>query len=212
MKARYWPLALALVMALVVAFTVDDFVREVLVAPLLYASWLGVLVVRSLPTSLFWTLFVLAAAVVAVRAFARPPRPPQKVGARAPQGEGPLAGWYRRLQRSGEHGYSRWLLARDLRRLTGELLNPTDFFRLDEADFRRDDFEATLPPPIAAYFQAKMDTPAPVSWLWAWLRLKPASAESAVRLDPEVVIDFLESQVPFQVRPDSPTVPYPNEE
>lgn len=206
MKSRFLPLGVALALAVLIAFTVDNFVREVVIAPLLYTAWLLLLILRSLPTSIYWIIFVLAALIVAVRSFARPPRRPKGQGIRPLAGEGPLASWHHRLQRARQHNYSRWLLARDLRKLTGELLNPTDFFQLDQADSQRTNFETTLPPEIAALFQAKMETAPPISRLRSWLGFKAIQPSGDLGLDPGVVVTYLESQVTFQPNSSTPTL------
>ena len=189
---RFVPLIVILVLALALAFLLDDFVRQVIVGPLLYALWIGGLILRSLPQFVFWGLFVLVALIIVVRSLDRDfsVQRRRRRGGRITRGY--VASWQRQLRQADAQPYFRWRLARSLAKLSQEIMAPTDPVNPDERQSQAE-MMAALPPEIAAYFQAEVPRePAVIS---RWYRRQPERTSTALDLDPGMVVDYLEKEV-----------------
>jgi hypothetical protein len=192
MKKRYLPLAISLLVAGVLAFVVEDFVRRALVAPLLHVVWFVALLFSSVPQVLYWVALIIAALVVAGLSVpwgrsARPQDQASRAGNR-----GAVADWAALLEVSRESGFSRRSLAQALRRLSRDLLLPDEDVRYHEFEARLAQVSAALPPEIVAYFQAPL--PESQSMFWPILRLSE-SDPGALDLDPEHVVAYLENRL-----------------
>ena len=102
-------------------FFIEDFVRDIVIRPLMYLAWVGELFVRSLPQNLFWFLFVLAVAIGVLRLlrFRIPRRTRMQTVSIGLQG--PVARWQGQLHRAARLEYSRFNLNRSLRKLVLDL-------------------------------------------------------------------------------------------
>ena len=102
-------------------FFIEDFVRDILIRPMMYTAWVAELFVRSLPQYLFWGLFVLVAAIWGLRLirFRAPRRPRMRTVSIGQQG--PVARWQGQLRRARMLDYGRFNLNRSLRKLVLDL-------------------------------------------------------------------------------------------
>ena len=102
-------------------FFIEDFVRDILIRPLMYTAWVAELFVRSLPQYLFWGLFVLAAAIWGLRLVRF--RAPRRISMRTVSigQQGPVARWQGQLRRARALDYGRFNLNRALRKLVLDL-------------------------------------------------------------------------------------------
>lgn len=193
---RFIPLLIVLLVALVLTFLFDDFVRIVIVEPLLLLLWIAGTYLLSLPQFVFWILFVLVALIILVKSLkltiSWPHRDPRKKIS-APLGY--VAGWQNQLQRADRQLYFRWQLTRSLAKLSQETLTPTDPFDSEDTQ-PSPDMMNTLPPEIAAYFQAAPPRK-PVARS-RWYKRKSDRMEPALELDPEVVVEFLEKKTGWE--------------
>jgi hypothetical protein len=193
---RFIPLMVVFLLALVLTFLFDDFVRTVIVEPLLLLLWIAGTYLQSLPQFVFWILFVLVALIILVKSLkltiSWPQRDPRK-NISAPLGY--VAGWQNQLQRADRQLYFRWQLTRSLAKLTQETLTPADLLDSDDTQ-PSPDIMNTLPPEIAAYFQsAPPRKPAARS---RWYKRKSDRMEPALALDPERVVEFLEKETGWE--------------
>jgi hypothetical protein len=189
-RRRFVPLLLFLVLAFVLVFVVDDFVQRVIVAPVLSAAWFVTVVVTSLPQFIFWGVFVLAALVIAAKSVGREktfkPRPE-----RAPASQrGPVASWFSLLERAKTQEFSRWRLAQAIRKLTWDIRSPNH--SINQHHIEEVGSGWTLPPEIEAYFGAPMPSFQRLPRFWGRLRVKGPT--TALDLDPEEVIEYLEKE------------------
>lgn len=102
-------------------FFIEDFVRDILIRPMMYTAWVAEFFVRSLPQYLFWGLFVFGAAIWGLRLirFRAPRRPRMRTVAIGQQG--PVARWQGQLRRARVLDYGRFNLNRSLRKLVLDL-------------------------------------------------------------------------------------------
>jgi hypothetical protein len=188
---RFIPLLLFLVLAFVLVFVVDDFVQRVIVAPILRAAWFVTVVVTSLPQFIFWGIFIVAALIIAARSIGREktfrPRP-----GRAPASQrGPVASWFSLLERAKTQEFSRWRLAQAIRKLTLDIRSPNESTNQHQIEEVSSGW--TLPPEIDAYFGAPMPSYQRLPRFWGRLRVKGTT--TALGLDPEKVIEYLEKEL-----------------
>ena len=102
-------------------FFIEDFVRDILIRPMMYTAWVAELFVRSLPQYLFWGMFVLGAAIWGLRLIRfRAPRRPRKRTVSIGH-QGPVARWQGQLRRARMLDYGRFNLNRSLRKLVLDL-------------------------------------------------------------------------------------------
>jgi len=174
-------------MALVLVFIVEDFVQTVIVSPVLYTIWLLTLIVQSLPEGVLWAGFIVVMLGVAYASFPSPIRPRTSPWRPPMWNVGQVEKWTRLLENTQRTRFSRWRFAQEMERLTYALHAP--FYK--EGWKRVDLSSLELPAEIAAFFEARQ--PSNPSF---WKRIKRAGdeAQSALDLDPEVVIQYLEQR------------------
>jgi hypothetical protein len=192
---RYLPLAVVLLVTAVLVVSLDNFLQEMIIQPLLYVLWFGGLVLSSLHQSVFWALLLLVALVLILRSLGRGQPPPVTVPEKRYPSQGQVRRWMGLLERAENQRFARWNLAQSLRKLAQETLNPEE---RQGRGKRPVNFEQSLTPDIANYFNAKLP-PAQSIPLWQRLPIKPARSSNPVPshpldLDPEVVVAFLEKE------------------
>ena len=193
MKNRFLPLIVALISAAFLAFLVKDFIRDVIILPLLYVFWYVTLFLRSLPQFLFWAIFILMALTIALRSLSRGDGAERKAKVEPPTLGGPVAVWSRLIQHAEAGGYSRWQLSQSLARLTWELLGNGERLSTQQVDARLRQGDLDLPPEVRAYFQAGMIPYQPISRLKR--RLLGNHTNTPLDLNPEQVIQYLEEKL-----------------
>ena len=123
---RFIPLIISIMLALVLFFLVEDFVRTVIIGPLLYVIWFVSLVVDSIPQGVIWAIFILVMLVIALTSLRSNRAENQPVGWRDYQKYGPVERWSRLLTQAKKDKFTRWRLANELKRLTRKLLSSDD--------------------------------------------------------------------------------------
>ena len=186
----YIPLFITLGLGLFLFFQVENFIRTVLVIPMLYLAWTISVVVESIPQAFLWGVFVflmLVAVFSGSEAEQTPHRSRKQMITELP---GTVESWAQLLEIAQKSRFSRWRLANRLKRLTWRLLSPTD-----ENDFPIYDFSGLeLPADIKAYFDAGQ--PAKLRRLNWFNEANDEPDEAAILdLDVEIVIDYLKAQL-----------------
>lgn len=193
MKARFFRLALVLLLAALITPFLKDFIRDVLLLPLLYAAWLARIVFDSIPQLAIWIVFLIIALLIALRSLsgrrlARPEtreRPVTVVGR--------IESWAHLIDRAGQEHYARWRLARELRKLALAILAAEKQLSTEQIKQQLTEGRLDMPPEIRAYLLASMTSFSYLSPTRFWFRKKPAGS-SALDLDPEQVLQFLEER------------------
>ena len=191
--SRFTPLVIIIVASGILSFWVRDFVREVIVQPLLLIMWYTSLVLGSFPDTFFWVLFILAFTILALRSLARGlPRERQRRQEGFALG-GPVSTWSRLVHHSSDGGYSQWQLSQSLCKLTWQLLQDerSKSMRHIEDGLRTQKLD--LPADIQAYFEAGLLPYQPMSKMKRRLGLE--SDTPTLDLDPALVVDYIEASV-----------------
>ncbi|MBX3053473.1 MAG: hypothetical protein KF753_18500 [Caldilineaceae bacterium] len=185
---RYLPLALVLLITAILVISLDNFLQEMVIQPILFTLWFAGLVLSSLHQSVFWGVLLFVALVLILRSLGRGERLPKTVPEKRYPSQGQVRRWMGLLERAENQRFARWNLAQSLRKLTQDILSPNE-----RRDKQRAPIELTLPSDIADYFDAKLP-PAQSLGLRQRLQTKPSQPSHPLDLDPEVVVDFLERE------------------
>ena len=190
---RYLPLAVTLAITIFFVFWIRDFMREVIVQPLLLVTWYTTLIFRSFPDSFYWILFILVVTFIGIRSLLRDRQIEKRGGTGSLATTGPISSWARLIQHSGDGGYSQWQLAQSLCKLTWDLLRDerNRSMRRIEQDLQAKTLD--LSPEIQAYFEAGLLPYQPTSKLKRRLGLE--EADTALSLDPTEVVQFIEAKL-----------------
>lgn len=200
MTARFLPLIVLGLCAVGAMFLVEGFVREVLMRPLLYMAWVGELLIRSLPHGLYWSLFTLGVFYFGIRRLAFVRR--RAAGpVRTAAATGPVAQWQRKLQRGRSLSYGQWTLARDLRKLTLDILYSEHIPDPGEESEDVSLQDAGLPAHFATYFDSKVESQ-DMGLARVWDRIpflaRPVQSSSALYPEPEEIVAYLEERMMTQ--------------
>lgn len=193
MRARLVRLALVMLLAALLTPFLKDFIRDVLLLPLLYVAWLARIVFDSIPQVAIWIVFLVVALLVALRSLSGGRTGRLDTRETPVRVVGRIESWARLVDQAEQEHYARWRLARELRKLTLAVLAGEK--QLSQEQIMQDlkDNRLGLPPEIRAYLQASMTSFSYFSptrfWFW-----KEAPRSSALDLDPEQVLQFLEER------------------
>jgi len=190
--SRFLPLILILAISAFFAFLVKDFVREVIVLPLLQAVWYLTLILRSFPDLFFWTIFVLVAIFIAVKSLFRDQDDEPGVRRDRINSGGAVSLWSRLIDHAQDGGYSQWQLSQSLCKLTWDMLRDSESRSMRHIENNLRDEVLDLPPEIQAYFEAGLLPYQPMSGFKHRLKLK--RAPSPLDLDPARVVEYLEEK------------------
>lgn len=192
MKKQLLWFGLILLLAGLMAPFFADFVREVVVIPLLYLVWIARVLFDAFPQANLWMLFLGLIGLILFlslmdrrRSRALPPSP-----ASPPPGR--VEGWETLLRRAEQDEYFKWRLAQQLQRLTLMTLAHQRGQSFGEArqDLRHG--RLALPSRLLAYFQASL---LPLGYLpkqrqgFFSTKLPPTPLD----LDPQTVVQFIET-------------------
>ena len=180
---------LVLVPVVVTAIVLQDFVREVLIGPVLYTYWVIRLFLESIPQIWIWIAFVVLVAYGVARSLASLPTLPRRRPVK-PVKRGPVAelAWLLRQSDGGDR-YARWRLAQLLGGLAGDVLADTERVSRREIWRRIERGHLDIPQPIQAYLTARLRSIRPSG------RSGFRPAPSPLDLDPREVVTFLEEQI-----------------
>jgi hypothetical protein len=193
MIRRFLPLGLLVIATIALAVLIQDFVRQVIVLPVLYVGWFTWLIIANLPQWVFWTLLILVALVGAMRSLSGAKRETVKRSDPLPVGKGPVTTWAQRLNQASDQVSSRWRVSRDLGRFFWETHFPAEPYHVQRYVARLSDPNSKLPADIRDYFLAGTQRPQSAKAFLFFRR--PPPPPSALELNPERVIDFLEDQL-----------------
>jgi energy-coupling factor transporter transmembrane protein EcfT len=184
----YIPLMISLLFGLVLFFLVEDFLVRVIVQPLLRVVWFVSLIVQNLPQGVLWGGFIFIMLIVTFASFTKGKKPDSLAWQTPTKNPGTVEIWARLLENAQISKYSKWRLAQKLKRLTQELLSPTDGDERVNIDLS----ELELPVEIRAYFEEQQ--PSSDSHRERGNQ-KNEEAEMALDLDPEVVLQHLKKRL-----------------
>jgi Ca2+/Na+ antiporter len=192
-RRRWITLSGVVIIALILAFPLQDVIRKTVVVPLAYLWWaLGVLY-QSIPQVVIWILLIVLIALMLMGSFAsdRKRNPPDDPKVKPPPGQ--VQGLTKNLVKMRRSTYYKWKvanqlgrLARDFLILRGDRASTKDLSPLTGRDWQPSE-------PIDAYLDTGLhgsfaDFP---NQPWSFRRPEPTPLD----IDVEEVVKFLESQI-----------------
>ena len=174
-NARMLALLLVPSVLLVAALTLvlRDWVRDVILTPILFILWLGGLLIKSTPQWIFWGVFLVMALLILANSLGTGKRPDQNVDRAEPghpRRERVLF-WAKQIRWRARRDFSPLGNGEPLRRLVLEVIAFQERLSLTEVEQRLESGELDVPPTIRTCLQHKL-TPEPSSPVSLWERLQ----------------------------------------
>ena len=180
MLKRWLPLGLILVLAALLTPLAQGYTREAIVRPLLYFYWVGRLIFESIPQVVFWSIFLIVILFFAMKSLWQ--TKPRLRLARQPKAARP-------------EEYYKWRLAQRLNKLVVTALAQDERIEPREVRRRLAGKQLELSPEVQAYLEAGMTSFS--HFLGARPRFRLRRQSTALDLDPERIIQFLEENVDY---------------
>ena len=185
-RGRRWLAALAVGAPVLLALLFQDFFREALVVPILYALWVIYLYVTSLPQAVLWGLFLGASLLIVLGGLGGSGRIRRRAGREDEDAPGRVSVWAERVQLARRGGYFQKILARHLGKLAIEALARRRRLEPDEIKRRLETDALDLPPEARAYLRLGLDPSLPED---------PRTRRALRDLDPEAVVRLIEEEI-----------------
>ncbi len=183
---RFVPLIISFLLALFLFLLVKDFIRTVILEPLLYVFWFIGVILESIPQGVIWVGFILVMLIITLASFKKGEPQKSQSDQLFYSKSGRVEKLARILNRAQSDRFTKWRLANELKRLTRKLLTPPDEQK------KSINYQALeLPREITAFFEAQQ--PKKLS-IWEWFGNREYD-ETALDLDPEIVIQYLEKRM-----------------
>jgi hypothetical protein len=187
-RNRRWLAALAVGVPVLLALLFQDFFREALVVPILYAFWVIYLYVTSLPQAVLWGLFLGVSLLIVLGGLGGSGRIRRRGGREDEDSPGRVSVWAERVELARRGGYFQKILARHLGKLAIEALARRRRLEPDEIKRRleMDALDLDLPPEARAYLRLGLDPSLPGD---------PRVRRALRALDPEAVVRLIEEEI-----------------
>ena len=202
-SARILILLLTFGVLLVAALTLilRDWVRDVILTPILFLLWLGGLLIRSTPQWVFWAVFLVLALLILANSFAPGKRLDQNVERAEP--ERPrrerVLFWAKQIHWRARRDFSPMGSAEPLRKLILEALAFQERLSIAEVEQRLESGELDVPPAVRMCLQHR-PTSEPYSPVSFWGRLRQRWADLG-RWAQVLVSGLIEPRSPTQPSP-----------
>lgn len=198
MKKRLLLAGLVLLSVVPLALVLRSFARDAIVTPVLHLLWLGHLLFQSIPQALLWGLLLVIALLVFARSLIKSQAPMGEVHKVERDRPGQVTVWARRIHMMSRGSYYEWSLAQHLRRLFLAVMAYRQRLSRERTRMLLEAGKLDVPPRIRLYLEAARE-PTSLRPLNLFSRLaqllRLSRQESALDLDPETVVRFLEEQI-----------------
>ncbi len=186
LRNRRWLAALAVGAPVLLALLFQDFFREALIVPILYALWVIYLYVTSLPQAVLWGLFLGVSLLIVLGGLGGSGRIRRRAGREDEDAPGRVSVWAERVALARRGGYFQKILARHLGKLAIEALARRRRLEPDEIKRRLEMDALDLPPEACAYLRLGLDPSLPED---------PRVRRALRALDPEAVVRLIEEEI-----------------
>ena len=177
------------------AFLIQDFVRQTLLYPLVYLYWSLRLIYEGVPGVVWWGVFLVLLSLIAMRSLARKNEPARAAPNSPSHSPSRPQTWMRWIKNNNRGEYFRWQLAREISTLA--LTGLADRNRLTPTAARQELLAGrlNLPGHIQAYLIAGSLPNSYSQYVEMKSNLTLSGASSSLELDPEEIIAFLEAEL-----------------
>ncbi len=190
---KYWiPLGLVVLLSSLLALAFQDFLREAIVVPLLYAYWFVRLYIESLPQSLLWALFIGVAIVIIGRGFVKREKTRRARHGVPMEHRQKIEAWAERIRLARRGNYFTLRLARRLAEISLEVLAYRERLAPDKIRRRLESGMLRIPEDIQAYLQTGLAMDARPTLSERGHQVPWARKSPPLQLNPERIVQFLE--------------------
>jgi hypothetical protein len=186
----YIPLIISLLLAVFLFLVIKDFIRTVILIPLLHVLWFLSMILESIPQGVIWAVFILGTSMIAYGSLKREKDKKYPLSHTSTQYIGPVGKWMRLLERAQDDSFTKWRMAKEFKRLNRKLFSP-----IDEEQDSKGQKDWDLPPEINALFEAYQPTNTAINTWVDPTDKNSANNQKALDLDPEVVIQYFEKRL-----------------
>jgi hypothetical protein len=184
-----------IIIAAVLALFLRDLVRLILVPPVLYVYWVVRIIYGTLPQLFWWGALMLGLLLIAARSLTFRSNDTKSTDPAHRARESRLEMWTKWLDQTRKGGYFRWYLAHELGRLYLSVLASRERLTNDQALTRLVNKKTGLPPDVQAYVETGLDARQSFTFGDLGGRLPFRSKSSPLDLEPEEIIEILESKL-----------------
>lgn len=187
-------IAILLIVGLL-AFLIQDFVRELLLYPLFYLYWALRLVYEGIPGAIWWGIIIALLVLLALNSLSRREKRGRAALNPAAHSLSRPQTWMRQIDKTRHGDYFKWQLAREISQLALESLANQERLTLDQARESLAAGRLGLPAPIQAYLSAGALSNSYGYYTQIEANLRVPGTHSPLDLDPEAIVSFLESKL-----------------
>ncbi len=194
MKAKALALAALLLVVALLAFLIQDFVRELLLYPLVYLYWSLRLVYEAVPGVIWWGIAIALLVLLSLKSLSR-----REERSQASEGfdEHSLTRpqtWTRQIKKTRHGDYFKWQLAREISQLALAHIANHERLTIGQAREKLALRQLGLPPPIQAYLEAGALSRSYGHYTQTESRIRLPGTLSPLEIDPEDIVSYLESR------------------
>jgi hypothetical protein len=186
--------ALLLLVALL-AFLIQDFIRELFLYPLVYLYWSLRLVYEGIPGVVWWGIVITLLILLALSSLSRKEKRARGAVEYGGHSLSRPQTWMHRLKKTKHGEYFKWQLAREVSQLALESLANKERLTLEQARESLAAGRLKLPPHIQAYLAAGALSNSFGHYSQIEANLRVPGTRSPIDLDPEDIVSFLESKL-----------------
>lgn len=192
MKKHWVPWMLVLLLSYLLALAFQDFLREAIIMPILYAYWFVRLYIESFPQSLLWAIFIGVAIVIVGRGFFKREKTRRARHGVPMEHRQKIEAWAERIRLARRGNYFKLRLARRLAEISLEVLAYRERLAPDKIRRRLESGILRIPEDIQAYLQAGLAMDARPTLSQRGQHAPWARKTSPLQLNPERLVQFLE--------------------
>lgn len=177
------------------AFFVQDFVRELLLYPLVYMYWSLRLVYEAVPGVIWWGLAILILVLLAVKSLSWRGERAQALERLDAHLLSRPQSWMQQIKKTRHGDYFKWQLAREISQLALSSIANQERLTLEQAQKRLVANQLDLPPKIQAYLEAGTLSRSYGQYTQLESQLRIPGTHSPLDLDLLDIVSFLESRL-----------------
>jgi hypothetical protein len=177
------------------AFLIQDYVRELLIYPLVYLYWSLRLVYEGVPGVIWWGLAIALLLLLALKSLSRREPRLQPAEEFAGHSLSRPQSWMQRIKKTRHGDYFKWQLAREIGQLALASIANHERLTLEQAREKLSTGQLDLPAPIHAYLSAGALSKSYGHYTQTESQLRLPGTTSPIDLDPQEIVSYLESRL-----------------
>jgi hypothetical protein len=175
------------------AFVIQDFVRELFLYPLVYLYWSLRLIYEAIPGAIWWGVAIALLVLLALKSLSQhAERVPAAEEHRAISLTRPQT-WARLIKKTRHGDYFKWQLAREISQLALAHIANHERLTLEQAKTKLARGQLDLPPKIQAYLAAGSLAKSYGHYTQTEPELRVPGTQTPIDMDPEEIVSFMEN-------------------